>query len=516
MLKKYHVSKNLFDGVFTSGYHLASNGKPTVYSSDARCATLEPIDVTNANMVTFSFTNTIRNDMKKVIYSLFDDSTLITRVSNMESGDTIDVSQGNKLYLCIYSSLASVNAAETITDIMLNIGSSPEPYEPYGNTWTEIPYRKYATETDTLTSLPEDIIADGNNAEVLIKGNMQQTGTPSPSSIITPEETGERTGQLFDKDNLPTIYNNKTLDDNGNEVSTSGFAYTEPFIDVTAGEYITIAGALSKAGTSGYRVYFYNGSTFLSRSGSINPANPKSFQIPNNCNKIALQIYILQNYPQWDTVMINNGDTTLPYEPYGYKLPVLSGGVTTPVYISEPLRKIGEYADKVEGDTVTRYIKKLALDGTETLVFYNSGASGIGFRTTVSDMLSNSRTIGACSHFTPVNAPSGSTTDSVTFGVGNSVIYFVFSAATATALDLTDIASIKSYLAAQYAAGTPVCVWYVLAEPTTEAITMPTIPTTAGSQTFDVNTSLKPSEVQLTYKGWHKHSPKEYNNGSWA
>ena len=38
-------------------------------------------------------------------------------------------------------------------------------------------------------------------------------------------------------------------------------------------------------------------------------------------------------------IMINEGNTAPPYEPYGYKIPISSGNATTPVYISAPLRK---------------------------------------------------------------------------------------------------------------------------------------------------------------------------------
>ena len=82
-----------------------------------------------------------------------------------------------------------------------------------------------------------------------------------------------------------------------------------------------------------------------------------------------------------------------------------------------------------------------------------------------------------------------------------------------------NISSWKSYLAAQYAAGTPVTVWYVLAEPTTGIVNEPirkigeyadtlsmeqagvSIPTNNGSTTVDVETTLKPSEVYIKYKG---------------
>jgi hypothetical protein len=80
-----------------------------------------------------------------------------------------------------------------------------------------------------------------------------------------------------------------------------------------------------------------------------------------------------------------------------------------------------------------------------------------------------------------------------------------------------NIDDFKSYLAAQYAAGTPVTVWYVLAEPETAIVNEPlakigdyadelssadagvTITTTEGQNTLTVDTDLQPSEMTITY-----------------
>jgi hypothetical protein len=74
----------------------------------------------------------------------------------------------------------------------------------------------------------------------------------------------------------------------------------------------------------------------------------------------------------------------------------------------------------------------------------------------------------------------------------------------------------KAYLAAQYANGTPVTVWYVIAEPETGIVNEPlmkigdyadtvsmaqagvTIPTVAGTNTLTVGTTVHPSEVSIT------------------
>jgi hypothetical protein len=71
----------------------------------------------------------------------------------------------------------------------------------------------------------------------------------------------------------------------------------------------------------------------------------------------------------------------------------------------------------------------------------------------------------------------------------------------------------KSYLSAQYAAGTPVTVWYVLAEPETAIVNEPLakigdyadelnsaipVPTVKGQNTLTVDTDLQPSSLTIT------------------
>lgn len=84
--------------------------------------------------------------------------------------------------------------------------------------------------------------------------------------------------------------------------------------------------------------------------------------------------------------------------------------------------------------------------------------------------------------------------------------------------DYTTVASFKAYLAQQYANGTPVTVWYVLAEPETAVVNEPLmkidgyadtidstqtsaqIPTAAGETIIDYDGEPKPDKVGLTYK----------------
>lgn len=63
-------------------------------------------------------------------------------------------------------------------------------------------------------------------------------------------------------------------------------------------------------------------------------------------------------------IMLNIGSTPLPYEPYGYRVPVTMNNVTTNLYLSEPLRKVEDEADYI--DYVVQ--KRINLDGTESAI----------------------------------------------------------------------------------------------------------------------------------------------------
>lgn len=83
---------------------------------------------------------------------------------------------------------------------------------------------------------------------------------------------------------------------------------------------------------------------------------------------------------------------------------------------------------------------------------------------------------------------------------------------------INNVTNFKQWLASQYAAGTPVTIWYVLETPTTGIVNEPlakigdyadelhsedagvTIPTVRGSNTLTVDTNLQPSSMTITYR----------------
>ena len=192
-----------------------------------------------------------------------------------------------------------------------------------------------------------------------------------------------------------------------------------------------------------------------------------------------------------------------------YKIPISSANTTTNIYLGE-----------VE---TTRRIRKLVLTGTNSDGIINATAQGIIYITPL-PTLKNVRNA-YCTHYEYVDQNQGSSMPNNSFttsGGAGSSLWFKTEYTTAT--------DFKAHLAAQYAAGTPVTVWYVLANEETGIVNEPlrkigdyadevsgiTIPTIAGTNTIDVETTLKPSEVSVNYKGWHPVSAlHRFNGSSW-
>ena len=263
--------------------------------------------------------------------------------------------------------------------------------------WTDTPNYIMGTSTDTITTLPADLYLNDTTATVGLKGNMEQSSTPTPDNPVMPQETGD----------LETVGD--------------------------------------KAGQ--------------------------------------------------------------------YKIPISSANTTTPIYLGE-----------VE---TTRKIRKLVLTGSEIWYLYSTGDTHQFY---TQDMRLGS--VALSSTYSTI-APYGMTANNRkgNYGCypvsnGDEIAFQMYG----SKADFPTQAEWKSYLAAQYANGTPVTIWYVLAEPTTGIVNEPlrkigdyadtvsgiTIPTITGVNTIDVETTLKPSEVSVNYKGWHSiQSLHRFNGGSW-
>jgi len=350
-------------------------------------------------------------------------------------------------------------------------------------------------------AVPTTITANG---EPLISwtvyGNMQRTGTPTPTTPIQPSECGERTGNLFDKNATDTnngyVANGYLLSD-GTITTNNAYGISEYIPILSNQKYITYAAGLNAPSVCFYDTNknYLSGVNYAGRQYAI-------FTTPSDAKYLRLSFRNVDRA----IMFLNLGDTSLPYEPYGYKLDISSASTTTPVYLG-----------KVES---TRRIKKLVLTGEEGTDFYRKNTTSadnslyyIRFSALQSVPLNGSPLY--CTHLPNINY-TPSDVVGITVGFTYNVIYFNLGLDVMNAQPSGNtVAGLKEYLAAQYAAGTPVTVWYVLATPETGVINEPLmkigdyadsisnvtqIPTIQGSQTFDVDTTLEPSSVYLKYK----------------
>lgn len=386
----------------------------------------------------------------------------------------------------------------------LNQSGTPTPTNPIYPTanivekWFDINHYIMGTDTDTITT-PADIYANDTTATVGLKGDMSQSSTPTPTNPIQPSECGERTGNLFDYSAITTGYRIQWI--NG-ATYVDDTAIMSDYIPVTEGDYtlninlIIIGYAADKSYIGVYR----SDETWEKLpSGMFS-----SFTVLSNTNVEFVRLLTYGTYdPITDALMLNSGSTALPYEPFGVKIPISSGNTTTPVYLGE-----------VE---TTRKIRKLVFDGTEDWKKFSN--SNYTFEYNPYSRIIN----GLCSHYAKYYGANFDKIDGIYLSNTNAFII--------TDLRFTTLTDFKAYLAAQYAAGTPVTVWYVLATPKTGILNEPlrkigdyadtvsnvSIPTIAGANTISVDTTLQPSEVTVNYKGWHPVADvHERNNGAWT
>lgn len=157
----------------------------------------------------------------------------------------------------------------------------------------------------------------------------------------------------------------------------------------------------------------------------------------------------------------------------------------------------------------TRYVRKSVLDGTENWEIRQEGTNNAFFMLLTGNSAINHHC--ACTHYLQANVATTNT------NVGSDITtqgHIRIRPSNASSMSVSDF---KSFLADQYAAGTPVTVWYVLAESEIGIVNEPlmkigdyadtvskaqagvVIPTNNGSTTIDVDTTLKPSEVYIKY-----------------
>ena len=488
-IKKYHKSNNVFMGTYSGFVFTSVSEDPTKYnvntSTNGKTAVIAVQPNTEYTVHKIDTSNRFQVGETPTVPT--SSGTLINRIPVEGDNIVTFTTRSDTNYIMVYVSTSTEAATPRL---MCNLGATALDYEDYyAPYWEDTTYRRYETATDTITSLPKTIIGDGQPISAYtIKGNMTQSGTPTPQNPIYPTEVGDKTANLFNKDSTAgSIYVTDTVTRYGIEISLEAGTYT------VSGGTNTFFAKTKINGVYGEAMTTNSPSTLtLSSSGSILLYSSNSTNYDNA--KVGI-------------MLVEGSTAPSSYIPYGFEIPISFNSNTYTFYLSEPIRKIGDSVDTAPSTgTANRTVYKYEFTGNEN---WQSG-NGFFYLGSISPdyLRSRGNITYMCSHYiTYQQTPSGGNVPNKNIAFGsdssNQRIYIRDD-------DVADTTSLKSFFATQYAAGTPVTVWYVLATPTTEQFTAPTIPTSGSPQSFDVDTTLKPSEVSLTYHGWHKHSDTKF------
>lgn len=234
----------------------------------------------------------------------------------------------------------------------------------------------------------------------------------------------------------------------------------------------------------GYKIY---GNSI--QNGTPSPDNPVEVQSVGE--SVFAKLYDSDGFRLADS----DGYKLCSQDVAGYCIPVVTSGVNresliTNIYLDEPLRKIGDYADVIdfERGVVERKIGKVVFDGSDDeLWFYYSQAGVsqkyiridvIGAYTVLSDELKSISIFQRPYEYDSIYSGGSPPNIAINSEIPNSSVEW------------------RNWLSEN-----PITAYYVLAEPTTEKLALPKIPTFNGTTIISTDTEVEPSDIEITYKG---------------
>lgn len=248
----------------------------------------------------------------------------------------------------------------------------------------------------------------------------------------------------------------------------------------------TLSGCPSGGGLSKYYMYLYN------ESFSLNDTGNGVTNMSKVTKKVVFGIAIFSGVNVNGLVFkpqLEIGTTATDYQPY-------QGLETTTVELNQPLRELPNgVKDTIENEVITRRVGEITYDGSEAWVKMN-GSDSNNWLYALNQ--AQNKTEGLCDlllHKSYAVINQGAELDNVGFNTDYykgtlylNVGYYMEQAGLTNTVD-----NLKTWLQSN-----PITVWYELATPTTEQITLPTLPSWYPYTDALVGTELQPSFVE-----WH-------------
>ena len=230
----------------------------------------------------------------------------------------------------------------------------------------------------------------------------------------------------------------------------------------------------------------------------------------NESDEAGLYDLISGNFYRATSETLVAGDEVNDYEPAVVGDPeVLTVGTQTATV--PDLYAVGDYRDEVDlvSGPVTRRVRRKVLTGEESVGLVSAATYYGRIRVDDPQMPTAARNQAVSTHFVWVEGTHPERTlGSVWCGWygGEQYLYF-----TPTDQTLNTGEKIKAWLAAQYAAGTPVIIWYPLATPTIESVTPQALRTQDG--TTIVSSSAGNVGATVEYKASEEPTAAEPASG---
>ena len=336
-----------------------------------------------------------------------------------------------------------------------------------------------------------------------IYGNSVQDGTPSPDTPIEIQSVGDlvtdTASKYYGKYDVPVRVCGKNLFDISkstgfNHISggltnvisdgiialTSSRTSVSAFLTLGTFEPGTYYIKMESDDYSGASPIFVNGinSQLKAIGGNVVQINEKAI--------VEIIVFPKQNETvHFKNIQITKSDVATDYEPH-------KGSVTEHIYLNEPLRKVGDYADYIDFKN-QKVIRKIYECNASSMLYTIQNAStenGLirnGYFYTSPAMIRGEALSGFC-NVLPVDKSVWNTTkvEAIRFGQNNPVLYVYTKNTFSSKEELLD------YLG-------DAIITYILDTPTEEPISLPTLKTFKGTTIMSVDTSIQPSNIKTKY-----------------
>lgn len=382
------------------------------------------------------------------------------------------------------SPMIKLEPTQTKISMSINI-----PYEHSGNTWIVVGFydgngafiTRSGGETEVLNgiSIPNNAAYARFNARFfdpnkLVEAEFQAEYNPTPTAY---EPYGYK---------IPVVTRGKNLFDEETVYSKISENNLVNYYPIYVGEgTFTLSSTTPATYDNSRNLFLISGSVTSGASSNINGVSLGTSRTANSINGY-VTIGVRRAYgidPLDYKTQLELGNIETPYE--SYKKPV-----TTNIYLDEPIRKIGDYADVLnfENQTVTRNIKKLWLTSDINWSLRNINDHGI---TNFSISLPVNNRLILNNRF---NIQGGIIADVVTEG------FYVNSASNILYIRISQEKASTVEEFKQYLDENPTYIDYAVLTAETESISVSSIPTFKGTTIITTDTEVSPSDMKITYK----------------